>query len=98
MSPINIQKLVATTPTATVASGTRQGSDAASATGPSARPAPQDGVSVELSAPVRQPQAPVDSDRVAEIRAALRDGNYPIVPAEIADAMIAARHMLGFGE
>ena len=34
---------------------------------------------------------PVDTARVAEIRSALRDGTYPLVPTKIADAMIAAQ-------
>jgi len=34
---------------------------------------------------------PVDAERVQEIRNALRDGSYPLVPAKIADAMIAAQ-------
>lgn len=34
--------------------------------------------------------APVDHDRVAEIRKALEDNRYPLVPAQIADAIIAA--------
>lgn len=33
----------------------------------------------------------VDSDRVAEIRRALAEDRYPIIPAQIADAMIAAK-------
>ena len=49
------------------------------------------GVSVEVAAPV-QSGPPVDSDRVAEIRSALREGTYPLVPAKIADAMIAAQY------
>lgn len=40
-------------------------------------------------------QPPVDTDRVSEIRKALRDGTYPLVPTRIADAIIAAR--VGFG-
>lgn len=49
------------------------------------------GVSVEVAAPA-QSGPPVDNDRVAEIRSALRDGTYPIVPAKIADAIIAAQY------
>jgi negative regulator of flagellin synthesis FlgM len=33
--------------------------------------------------------APIDSDRVAEIRVAIASGNYPIDPARIADRMLA---------
>ena len=38
--------------------------------------------------------APIDGARVAEIRNALRENRYPLVPARIADAMIAAKYML----
>ena len=36
------------------------------------------------------PSAPVDQDRVAQIRKALENNTYPLIPAEIADAVIAA--------
>ncbi|RYY37097.1 MAG: flagellar biosynthesis anti-sigma factor FlgM [Sphingomonadales bacterium] len=32
-----------------------------------------------------------DAERVAEIRKAIEDGRYPLVPAKIADALIAAK-------
>lgn len=35
-------------------------------------------------------QAPVDADRVSQIRKAIEDGTYPILPVEIADGIIAA--------
>jgi negative regulator of flagellin synthesis FlgM len=34
---------------------------------------------------------PVDTDRVQQIRRALQEGRYPLVPAKIADRMIAAQ-------
>ena len=34
--------------------------------------------------------APVDAERVSQIRKAVESGSYPLVPARIADAMIAA--------
>lgn len=34
---------------------------------------------------------PVDADRVHQIRRALQEGRYPLVPAKIADRMIAAQ-------
>ncbi len=37
---------------------------------------------------------PVDQDRVALIRKAIADGSYPVVPAKIADAIIAAGILL----
>lgn len=56
------------------------------------------GVSIEVGAAVSAGEPPVDSDRVAEIRKALQDGSYPLVPAKIADAMIAARVGFGIGK
>jgi len=35
-------------------------------------------------------EVPVDHDRVAEIRQALKSGTYPLIPTEIADGIIAA--------
>lgn len=37
---------------------------------------------------------PVDADRVAMIRKAVESGTYPIVPAKVADAVIAAGLLL----
>lgn len=34
---------------------------------------------------------PVDSERVAQIRAAIADGTFPILPAKIADRLIALK-------
>lgn len=42
-------------------------------------------VSAELDAGM----PPVDSDRVARIKKAIEEGDYPIVPQRIADAIIA---------
>lgn len=39
-------------------------------------------------------EAPIDTDRVATIRKAIEDGSYPVVPARIADAIIAAGLLL----
>lgn len=38
--------------------------------------------------------APVDVERVKDIRQAIESGSYPLVPARIADAMIAAGMLL----
>lgn len=43
-------------------------------------------------------EAPVDHDRVAEIRKAVEQGRYPVLPAKIADAMIAAGYLLKIKE
>ncbi|MCJ2184938.1 flagellar biosynthesis anti-sigma factor FlgM [Novosphingobium sp. 1949] len=50
--------------------------------------------SVETSAALDPGEAPVDTDRVATIRKAVEDGHYPLVPTQIADAMIAAGVLL----
>lgn len=39
-------------------------------------------------------EAPVDTDRVAQIRKALEKGTYPILPTRVADAIIAAGLLL----
>jgi len=57
---------------------------------PAAAPSPA-GISLEVTAANAAATPPVDAERVAEIRAALRDGSYPLVPAKIVDAMIAAQ-------
>jgi negative regulator of flagellin synthesis FlgM len=54
--------------------------------------------SVALSDAVNPGEAPVDSDRVEQVRKAVEAGNYPMVPAKIADAMIAAGILLRKGE
>jgi negative regulator of flagellin synthesis FlgM len=37
---------------------------------------------------------PVDSERVTEIRKAVESGTYPLLPAKVADAIIAAGMLL----
>jgi len=53
------------------------------------------GVTLEVNAALDPSKPPVDTDRVSQIREALKDGTYPLVPTKIADAIIAAR--VGFG-
>ncbi|GAM03385.1 flagellar biosynthesis anti-sigma factor FlgM [Novosphingobium sp. MBES04] len=60
---------------------------------PEANPAPSL-PAVETSAALDPGAAPVDTDRVSQIRKAVEAGTYPLVPAQIADAMIAAGVML----
>lgn len=73
---------------------TAGGKAEAKATGASPATPADKGLAVETGARVAAGSAPVDQDRVAEIRSALRDGTYPIVPTQITDAIIAARLML----
>jgi negative regulator of flagellin synthesis FlgM len=52
------------------------------------------GASLETSEALDPGAAPVDSERVQMIRKAVETGKYPLVPAKIADAMIAAGVLL----
>ena len=52
------------------------------------------GPTVETSAALDPGEAPIDADRVEVIRKAVETGTYPVVPAKIADAMIAAGVLL----
>ena len=60
------------------------------------RSVPQDrsAVKVETAGDANMRQIPVDAERVAQIRGALQDGTYPLLPVKTADAMIAARMLL----
>jgi negative regulator of flagellin synthesis FlgM len=49
---------------------------------------------VETSDAVKAGAAPVDQERVHTIRHAIETGTYPVLPAKIADAMIAAGMLL----
>ena len=43
-------------------------------------------------------EVPVDGERVGEIRKAIRNGTYPLLPTKVADAIIAAGILLRTGE
>ena len=45
--------------------------------------------SAALSVALAGPSAPIDADRVAEIRRAIETGSYPVLPVRVADAMSA---------
>ncbi|MCJ2178233.1 flagellar biosynthesis anti-sigma factor FlgM [Novosphingobium album (ex Hu et al. 2023)] len=49
---------------------------------------------VETSDALNPGAAPVDTDRVETVRKAVESGSYPLIPAKIADAMIAAGVLL----
>ena len=90
MSPIDIRKTAPLAPVRALPDRS-----AAWPHGGAGTAAPEPGVRVDLTGAEDWQTAPVDHDRVAQIRDALRDGTYPIVPAKIADALIAARLALG---
>lgn len=56
------------------------------------------GISVEITGGSDAASPPVDAERVAQIRDALKDGSYPLVPTKIVDAMIAAQVSLSLPE
>jgi len=56
--------------------------------------ADEPGITVEARSDFAAVTPPIDAERVDQIRKALEDGSYPIIPTKIADAMIAARLML----
>src|SRR5687767_14821067 len=59
---------------------------------------PDVGIAVEAGSCISAGPVPVGQPRVLQIGAALRDGGFPISPARISDAMIAARLMLGISQ
>ena len=63
---------------------------------PAAPAAP--GISLEVADASDSARPPVDAERVAQIRDALREGSYPLLPAKIVDAMIAAQISLALPE
>lgn len=90
MPSIELSKLPGISPARALATSDRAQIDARPH-GAAPGKAPADGISVEVSAASDAISPPVDAERVREIRDALRDGSYPLVPARIADAMIAAQ-------
>lgn len=56
------------------------------------------GATVETTEALDPGAPPVDADRVEMIRKAVESGKYPVVPAKIADAMIAAGVLLRNGK
>jgi len=101
MSPVELSKVSAVGAARAVAAGERAQIEArprpaapvGTGTGSAAS-----GVSLEVTAPLEAAVPPVDAERVQQIKAALRDGSYPLVPTKIADAMIAAQVSLSLPE
>lgn len=87
MRPIEIQPARLTRATEKVAS-------AAPARAASAVASGEDEIEVARSMSLQPGEPPVDSERIEQIRKAIEQGNYPLAPAKIADAMIAAGVML----
>lgn len=49
---------------------------------------------VVRSAALDAGEAPVDVERVSQIRKAVESGTYPLIPAKVSDAIIAAGYLL----
>jgi len=91
MKPIDISGPNGVTPRATAAATTP-----VRGTQP-VRPVRADAAEAEsaaLSLATAGGSAPVDAERVAEIRKAIEEDRYPVIPTRIADAMIAAGLLL----
>jgi negative regulator of flagellin synthesis FlgM len=94
MPPINLGPAlpIGAVPASTIRSGSNGRSEKA------ASPA-QSQTSVVSRSDALDPGAPpVDTDRVAIVRKALEAGTYPVVPARVADAIIAAGLLLRSGK
>lgn len=93
MPSVEISKLPGVNPVRSLATSDRAQLDArtAAAAPRGALTGPDLGISVELNAGPEAAVPPVDAERVQQIRAALRDGSYPLVPTKIVDAIIAAQ-------
>ena len=63
-----------------------------------AAPAATDSATVERSPALDPGAEPVDTERVSVIRKAIEQGNYPVIPMRVADAMIAAGMLLRSGQ
>jgi negative regulator of flagellin synthesis FlgM len=99
MPSVELSNLPAVSPARAVAGGERAQIEARTrAAAPASSGAAASGVSLEVSTPVEAAAPPVDAERVQQIKAALADGSYPLVPTKIADAMIAAQVSLTLPE
>jgi len=96
MKPIETNPIARSRPIGTdVARSVR---NAPATPGSAAIPTAQPGVLANAEVISAGNASPVDNERVSQIRTALREGTYPLVPAKLADAMIAANFILIEGE
>lgn len=54
--------------------------------------------SVQVDATLSSAQPPVEQGRVNEIRKAIEQGRYPVIPMRVADALIASGLLLRSGK
>ena len=98
MPSVELSKLPGITPARALSTSDRAQVDARSPAASRPVATPEAGISVELSASAEVSTPPVDAERVQQIRAALQDGSYPLVPTKIVDAIIAAQVSLSLPE
>jgi negative regulator of flagellin synthesis FlgM len=93
MPSVELSKLSAVSAPRALTANDRAQIEARAPVRPGTAPATSSGISLEVSgaAAVEATSPPVDAERVSQIKAALRDGSYPLVPTKIVDAMIAAQ-------
>ncbi len=56
------------------------------------------GPAIEVDATLNGAEPPVDQGRVDEIRKAIEQGRYPVIPMRVADALIASGLLLRSGK
>lgn len=56
------------------------------------------GPAIEVDATLTGGAAPVDHGRINEIRKAIEEGRYPVIPMRVADALIASGLLLRSGK
>ena len=96
MSPFDIQRIQGPRPANAPVAGDKNGLESQRIdSGKTAQKPAQPGVALDVGETVDPGAPPIAEERVAQIRAAIRDGTYPIVPAKIVDAIIAARIGVG---
>jgi len=99
MPSVELSKLPSVSAARAVTGGERAQIEARTRPAPApASPGAVPGISLEVSGAAEAASPPLDAERVAQIREALRDGSYPLVPTRIADAMIAAQVSLSLPE
>lgn len=99
MPSVELSKLPSVGAPRAVSAGERAQIEARPRSAGAATPAPAaPGIALEVSAAAESANPPVDAERVSQIKAALRDGSYPLVPTKIVDAMIAAQVSLSLPE
>ena len=98
MPSVELSKLSGVSAARAVTAGDRAQIDARAHPATAVSTSSMSGISLEISDASEAISPPVDAERVAQIRDALRDGSYPLVPAKIADAMIAAQVSLSLPE